>query len=315
LFCSTIIPTIGRPTLSRAVHSVLNQTFTAADFEIIVVNDSGRPLPEEAWQQSERVQVINTNQRERSVARNTGAAMARGKYLHFLDDDDWLLPGALESFWASACQNNAVWLYGSSQLVDRTGEPIIQLHHQMNGNCSIQVMAGEWIPLQASLINASAFFAVGGFNPLISGPEDVDLSRRIALRDDIADMSAIVACIGMGEEGSSTDYDGSTLYSCWAREEILSGAGVFGRMRASANSSYWRGRIVRAYLTSTVWNLQRKYIFTATSRVIFSLAGFALAGCAIFSPNFWRGIVRRYESETFIRGFQEANLPVTRREQ
>jgi hypothetical protein len=42
------------------------------------------------------------------------------------------------------------------------------------------VMAGEWIPLQASLIEAKTFFTVGGFNPLITGPEDIDLLRRIA---------------------------------------------------------------------------------------------------------------------------------------
>jgi glycosyltransferase involved in cell wall biosynthesis len=83
-FCSTIIPTINRSTLSRAVYSVLDQAFTGADFEVIVVNDSGQPLPDMDWQHSERVRVITTQRRERSVARNTGAAIARGKYLHFL---------------------------------------------------------------------------------------------------------------------------------------------------------------------------------------------------------------------------------------
>ena len=100
MFSSTIIPTISRPTLSRAVCSVLSQDFTSADFEVIVVNDSGQPLPDAAWQYSERVRIIETNRRERCVARNTGAAIARGNYLHFLDDDDWLLPDALEAFWA-----------------------------------------------------------------------------------------------------------------------------------------------------------------------------------------------------------------------
>jgi len=45
MFCSTIIPTIGRATLARAVQSVLEQDFTAADYEVIIVNDSGKPLP------------------------------------------------------------------------------------------------------------------------------------------------------------------------------------------------------------------------------------------------------------------------------
>jgi glycosyltransferase involved in cell wall biosynthesis len=301
--------------LSRAVQSVLDQVFTADDFEVIVVNDSGRPLPEADWQQSDRVQVIHTKRRERSVARNTGAAIARGRYLHFLDDDDWLLPGALENFWKLAhCANDAAWLYGSSQLVDRAGEPIIQLHHRMNGNCFTQLIAGEWIPLQASLIKAEVFFAVGGFNPLLAGPEDVDLCRQIALRSDMAGMQAAVACIGMGEEGSSTDYALAVGHSRWAREKVLNEAGAFARMRASASSSYWQGRVVRAYLISVVCNLQRKNVFTAASRATFGLASFALAGRHILSSGFWRAVTKSYESETFLRGFQEANRPVERRD-
>src|SRR5688500_6331503 len=118
MFCSVVIPSIGRETLSRAVHSVLEQTFTTDNFEVIVVNDSGRLLLEAEWQDSERVRVINTNRRERSVARNTGAAVAKGKYLCFLDDDDWLLPNALEHFEIMARQaSDTVWVYGGIKVV------------------------------------------------------------------------------------------------------------------------------------------------------------------------------------------------------
>jgi glycosyltransferase involved in cell wall biosynthesis len=119
MFCSIIIPTIGRDTLARAVASVLNQTLTADSFEVIIVNDSGRPLPPAAWQQHEQVRVLTTNRHERSVARNAGAAIAKGRYLGFLDDDDWLLPDALSHFWELAQQKpTAVWLYGGIQIVD-----------------------------------------------------------------------------------------------------------------------------------------------------------------------------------------------------
>jgi glycosyltransferase involved in cell wall biosynthesis len=40
---STIIPTVGRPELSRAVESVLKQDFQTDQSEVIVVNDSGAP--------------------------------------------------------------------------------------------------------------------------------------------------------------------------------------------------------------------------------------------------------------------------------
>jgi glycosyltransferase involved in cell wall biosynthesis len=314
MFCSTVIPTIGRPTLSRAVRSVLDQSFTADELEVVVVNDSGAPLPEGNWQHSDRVQLIHTNQRERCIARNAGAAIAKGKYLHFLDDDDWLLPGALDAFWELDQNSGAAWLLGGSQLVGRQDEPLIQLHHDLAGNCMAQVIAGEWIPLQASLIDAKTFFDVGGFNPLIPGTEDIDLVRRIALRAEVAGTPAIVAAITMGTEGSATDYPRAAQFRRWAREAVLNEPTAFRRMRLSANSSYWQGRVIRAYLTSAVWNLAHRRVFTALSRAAYSLAGLALAGRHILSGNFWRDLAQNYESETFLRGFREANRPVQRRE-
>lgn len=309
MFCSTIIPTIGRPALNRAVESVLDQSLPGEEFEVIVVNDSGRPLPEAGWQGSVRVRVIETQRRERSVARNTGAAIARGRYLHFLDDDDWLLPGALHGFAVLARSTEADWLYGGSQLVDRQGQALIQLHHGFAGNCFIQVMAGEWIPLQASLIAARAFFAAGGFNPRITGPEDIDLCRRITLHGDVAGTTAIVACIGMGTENSTTDYDRSPQYSRWAREAILAEPGVFGRMRASAHTPFWQGRLARVYLTSAVWNFREKRPLVGLSRLFFGAAGLAMAGGGLLAKDFWRAIAGPYVSETFRRGFREAGLP------
>jgi glycosyltransferase involved in cell wall biosynthesis len=313
MFCSTVIPTIARDTLSRAVCSVLAQEFPSADFEIIVVNDSGKPLPKEDWQDSARVKVIDTQRRERIVARNTGAALARGTYIHFLDDDDWLLPDAIERFYQLASRTEAHWLYGSSQLVDRSGMDLIQLKHSMNGNCFVQVMAGEWIPLQSSLILAKAFFAVGGFTPNVFVTQDIDLCRRIALRGDLAGIPDLVSCIGMGAEKSTTQYDLAPQYSRLAREIILNQSGVWSRLQGSARSSEWQGRIPRVYLTSMLWNLREKRFFTALSRFVFGCAAFIIAGKHLFSPVFWKALSRPYNSPTFQRGFEEAQLPVMTR--
>jgi len=307
MFCSAIIPTIGRASLARVVNSVLSQTFTADDFEVIVVNDSGQPLPDADWQSSEKVRILNTNRHERSTARNTGAAIATGTYLHFLDDDDWLLPGALQSFWELVQTCVGDWLYGRTQLIDRSEQPLIQLQHRLQGNCFIQIMAGEWIPLQSTLIKAQTFFEIGGFNLLIIGPEDVDLCRRVALIGDFAETEAVVACIGMGAENSSTPHLRHAEYSRWARERILNQTGVFARMRTSANSSYWYGSIVRIYFTSAIWNLGYKSIFTALSRLMYGVSAVISAGFYNFSPDFWQAITCAYQSKTFARGFQAMN--------
>src|SRR5262249_7210631 len=159
--CSTIIATIGRATLSRAVESVLAQTLPPGlACEVIVVNDSGRPLPPAAWQQAPNVRVLATDRQERSIARNTGAAAARGQYLHFLDDDDWMLPGAFASFHTAAQPSQAGFIYGRTRMLDRAHRMLLELSYErtelvtarrqplltfeavMDGNCAIELMSG-----------------------------------------------------------------------------------------------------------------------------------------------------------------------------
>lgn len=289
IFCSTIIPTVNRSTLSSTVSSLLDQAFSAADFEVIVVNDSGQPLPDMDWQHSERVQVINTNRRERSVARNTGAALARGKYLHFLDDDDLLLPGALEAFWALDQVSDAAWLYGSYRTVDNNGRLVEEIRPGITGNIFSLLVSGEAIPFQASLLQAKHFFAAGAFdpNPIIIGVEDRDLGRRMALAGKIAYTPAIVAQIRIGEQGSTTNWSTLAESDRWGREKALSAPKAFAQLWASTTSSYWRGRVSRAYFASMIWNLKRRNLITAAGR---ASAGMAFAGRHALSIDFWHGL-------------------------
>jgi glycosyltransferase involved in cell wall biosynthesis len=304
LFCSTIIPTVGRPSLDRAVLSVLNQEGSgAADFEVIVVNDSGRPLPEADWRQSPQVRLIETNRRNRSVARNAGAAIANGRYLHFLDDDDYLLPHAFRALRQVAQENpDAAWLYGGYKLVDREEAPLETCHPDEQGNCAVRFAIGEWLPLQISLIRTDAFFAVGGFaslESLLGGDEDVDLSRQISLTHDIAGTPEPLGVILFGHAGNTTtNYATLRQQSRISREKMLAAPGAARRMLESARSrfayvNYWQGRVVWCYLASVYWNARHGRPLTAVSRLLSSSYFFAQSGRHIFSRYFWRGAAGR----------------------
>jgi glycosyltransferase involved in cell wall biosynthesis len=293
IFSSTIIPTINRSTLSRAVLSVLDQDFSAADFEVIVVNDSGQPLPDMAWQHSARVRVLNTNRRERCVARNAGAAIAQGKYLHFLDDDDIIVPGALAAFWTLdqtlTPASDVVWLHGNYHSIDNDGKVLQEICPELQGNIFSCLVASEGIPFQTSLVNAQQFHRIGAFDPSpdIVGVEDRDVGRRLALRGSIAYTPTLIAKIRIGEVGSTTDWARIAERDRWGREKALMAPGAFARLRASAPSSFWYGRISRAYWASMIWNLQRRNLWTAVSRAC-SATAFAAARSA--SLDFWRGL-------------------------
>lgn len=307
MFCSTIIPTVGRASLARAVESVLSQQLSPEDHEVIVVNDSGKPLAVPPWGDDPRVRMIVTMQHERCFARNTGAALARGEYLHFLDDDDWLAPGALQALRDLAHQNPAAgFLNGATQLVDRQDQPIIMLRSNFAGNCSVQTMAGEWIPLQSSLVAAQPFFAIGGFNVHIPSSEDIDLLRRLTLVAEVASTKAVIAFVGMGVANSTTDHANRDKLARIGREQALNTEGAFARMRASASSPAWKGRLARIYITSAVWNARQGNWNACLGRSAMALTAAATAGSALFHADFYRALRSRYESGTFARGFAEA---------
>jgi glycosyltransferase involved in cell wall biosynthesis len=316
MFCSYIIPTIGRSSLDRAVKSVLEQNLSQADFEVIVVNDSGTSLPNRDWFRSQQVRVINTNKCERSYARNSGAAVAKGKYLAFLDDDDWLLPEALNHMWMLSSQHtNADWIYGDIQVVDETGAILGEVNSGLNGNCFAQIMGGAWVPLQASLIKTKTFFEVGGFTPSISVTEDLDLCRRIALFGEFANRPHPMACLYRGKTwDTSSNYFRAAEDTKRSRNAVLNEKGVFRRLLSSRRTSdhlnYWNGRILRVYLSTVLFNLGHRRLFTAMSRGFFGLAWVILAGWRIFSREFWHGVKAHHVPDTlhFIMEKYERNF-------
>ena len=291
-FSSTIIATVGRPTLSRAVESVLLQNDLVEKIEVIVVNDSGSPLVKEQWQESGYVTILNTMKRERCVARNTGAAVARGKYVHFLDDDDYMLPGAFKAFYEVANNNSEAHLiYGRTKFTDGNQKPTWEFHLGINGDAFIHVMAGSWLPLQASLIRAESFFKAGGFDLRLVGLEQKDLARRVARIGAFASTSHPVACVIQDRKNSTSDHTLSKTYSVWSRDNILGESGSFGRMLASAITPFWRGKMVRAYLTCVAWQMRKRNPVKVISCVFSAVAAFTLSLSFLFSRDFWKAIM------------------------
>lgn len=84
--------------LPRCIESVLSQDFT--DYELILVDDgspdkSGEICEEYASRYSKIIKVIHKKNGGLPSARLAGFQQASGKYIMFLDSDDYLLPNAL----------------------------------------------------------------------------------------------------------------------------------------------------------------------------------------------------------------------------
>ncbi|NFL45736.1 glycosyltransferase family 2 protein [Clostridium botulinum] len=89
---SIIVPIYnGEKFINKCVGMILNQTFSS--FELILVNDgstdNSKTICDELAFKDTRIKVINKENGGAWTARNFGIDYAKGKYIMFLDCDDW----------------------------------------------------------------------------------------------------------------------------------------------------------------------------------------------------------------------------------
>ena len=84
--------------LPKCVDSILAQTYS--DFEVILVNDGSKDdspaIAESYAEKDSRVRVVHKPNGGLSDARNEGMKYASGKYISFIDSDDFIEPDMLE---------------------------------------------------------------------------------------------------------------------------------------------------------------------------------------------------------------------------
>ena len=90
---SFIIPVYNvQKYLSRCLESVLQQTYH--NTEILLINDGSQDnslaICEDYQKKDNRIQIINKENGGVSSARNTGLRIASGKYITFVDADDYV---------------------------------------------------------------------------------------------------------------------------------------------------------------------------------------------------------------------------------
>jgi glycosyltransferase involved in cell wall biosynthesis len=108
--------------LPRAVASVLGQT--CPDFEYIIVNDGStdttQAIMDDYAARDKRVQPYCLERNVgRAVARNMGLDKAKGRYIFFLDSDDYLPATALLDLYETAAKYNADIVYAGIKAFDQ----------------------------------------------------------------------------------------------------------------------------------------------------------------------------------------------------
>jgi len=186
---SIIIPTYNHAGyLDHALKSVLNQTYQ--DFEVIVVNNYSTDDTLEVIERTSdpRVKVINfRNYGVIGSSRNKGILSARGRYVAFLDSDDWWHSDKLEKVVTIFERHSDVDLVCHCENYIRNGT------RRGRSNCIVpkrfrtnifdyMLFGDSCIVTSATVVKREKLIGIGLFNedPAFTTVEDYDLWLRLA---------------------------------------------------------------------------------------------------------------------------------------
>lgn len=121
---SIILPVYNAQShLARCVGSICAQTYQ--NIEIIILNDGSKdqslPVCEEFRQKDSRILLVDKANSGVSDTRNLGLKLASGKYVEFVDSDDYLDPDFTERLVAAAEENEADFVIAPYKMVIPAG--------------------------------------------------------------------------------------------------------------------------------------------------------------------------------------------------
>ena len=198
MLVSVIVTTFGPPVrLREAIISALNQSYR--EIEVIVVDDNSpgtsarlktRLIVEEF---GVRIRCIwHSENLNGSVARNSGAEIAQGEYLAFLDNDDEYHPERIEKLVEQTRrQSNCLAAIYTGYIFKRHGRVKTVRRIAEPGNFLLETLACNFDFGTGSnlFVSRRVYWEIGGFDPSLRRHQDYDFLVRYFLKYDIGSLS------------------------------------------------------------------------------------------------------------------------------
>lgn len=219
-----IIPTYNRASvIKRALESVFSQTF--ANYEVIIVDDGSTDETSSFIRSlNKEVRYISIPHSGVSRARNIGIDFAKGKWISFLDSDDYWLPQKLEKQMLylnkhteyKVCHTDEIWIKNGVRI--NQGKK----HKKHEGWFFSPSLNLCLISPSSVVIHESVFNNVGTFDENFEYVEDYELWLRITSRYPIGYIDEkLVVKVGGHKDQLSKRIDGIERHRIYALEKII----------------------------------------------------------------------------------------------
>lgn len=180
---SVIIPNYNYANfVGQAIESVLNQTYE--NIEVVVVNNGSTDDSLEVLEKyKNEICIVDQENLGQSGARNAGLARATGRYIAFLDADDYWEPEKLETQIPLLSKSTGLIYCGINGFSDNTQNIVSIWLPKFRGNCSSAFIEYPGVSIVLSGESTVVFSRwllelVGGFDPHLNSAAGWDFFRR-----------------------------------------------------------------------------------------------------------------------------------------
>jgi len=214
--------------VSRAIESILNQTFK--DFEFIIINDGSQDntldILKEYENKDNRIKIIDQENKGLTKSLNIGIKAAKGKYIARQDDDDVSLSTRFEKQVEYLEKNKEVVLLGTNQY-EINGE--VETIGTYYDNKTINNIVYLYNPIAhtSAMYRRNVFIEIGLYDESFETSQDFEAWMRLANYRKISMLKDVLVKRYICKDSISSKKKFVQLYN-----------GYRARMKYSVNKKY-----------------------------------------------------------------------------